>query len=247
MTAGHIPETHRAEYDELSPSERELVTQQAITRRADKLDDRDYSLRDVARLERARRATLRTIRSGAELTDQEWRLMRYLQRHEGQVRTYVQLAHALWGTPSKPITARALRAMDLGTYAIPMITTIQGYVHQIRKKLEIDPLRPQHLANARGVGYTWYDRPPSLDDGVNYEKRATEHEKYRRAMEIELGLIEGRPGIVDVDEPTSSDRLGLGPSHPDYHEGAVTRARSERERNSRHPERDDARSGEGDA
>lgn len=238
MTVGHIPETHRAEYDELSPSERELVTQQAITRWAEKLDDQDYSLRDVARLERARRSALQTIRSGAELTDQEWKLMRYLQRHEGQVRTYVQLAHALWGTPSKPITARSLRALDISSYAIPMIITIQSHIHQIRKKLEIDPIRPQHLANVRGVGYIWYDRPPSLDDGINYEKRATEHELYRRAMEIELGLVEGRPGIVDVNEPTSSDRLRLGPSHPDYHEGTVTRARSETQRSAQHPEGD---------
>jgi hypothetical protein len=226
--AGYPP----VEDELLSPSERALLTPDVVARWTGGLGPDDHiASTEIVRLERGRRRTLETIRQGAELTDMEFRLVRYLQRHEGKVRTYVQLANALWGTTDHPITARMLRAYDIGSYAIPMIQGIQNYVSVIRRKLEIDPLRPQHLATVRGVGYIFYADPPALDDGINYAARATEHGRYREAMEAELGITEDVHGVrVMVDEPAVSRRLGLGPAHPDYHavEADVTERQSER-------------------
>jgi hypothetical protein len=183
-----LPEEHADEYRELRHDDRLALTPQALRRWTADLTPDDYTLGQIVALERKRSQNLRTLRAGAELTDQEYRLLRYLQRHDGQTRSYVQIAHHLWGSPNRPITAATFRQHG---YASGMIATIQGLVYQLRHKLEIDALRPQHLANVRGVGYVWYAEPPSIDDGVNYDRRATEHSEQRRRMLAELGLIEG--------------------------------------------------------
>lgn len=220
-----VPEQHREEWARLRPGDQRLVTQSALARWASGLADDDYTMTDIVRLERQRQQSLETLRVGAELTDSEWKLLRYLQRHEAKTRTYIQIAHHMWGTAERPITARQLQSLDAQRYTVPMITTIQGLVFMIRKKLEIDPLRPQHLANVRGVGYVWYANPPSLSDGINYEARATEHRQYRDAMYEALGIIEGdfvaqpsRPRI-EVNEPGTVRRLALGPEYPEARRG----------------------------
>lgn len=110
----------------------------------------------------------------------EWRLWRYLVRHAGRVRTFPQIAHHLFGTPDRPVTPRMLRSID--GYDSVYVQAIRRYMGNLRRKIEIDPLRPQHFATVRGVGYAFYDEPPSLLDGVNYERRTAQYARLRVDM-----------------------------------------------------------------
>lgn len=175
----------------LTDADRRLLTDEVLERWTGDLSLEDITpdlLIDLVTYEKRRRAALTTLRSNAELTDQEFRLLRYLQRREGATCTYVQIAHHLWGTAHEPITAAKLRVRH--GYASPMVTTIQVLMHQIRRKLEVDPIRPQHFACIRGVGYRYYSLPPSLDDGESYAARDTESRRQRHIMQIELGILD---------------------------------------------------------
>lgn len=114
----------------------------------------------------------------------------FLKRHNGRTCSYLEIARYLWDRPGYRVTARLLRAEH--GYAAPMIGTIWNLAHHLRQKLEVDPLRPQHLATVRGAGYAWYDLPPSLDDGVNYERRATQNAALRDEVRVAMGVIEGQ-------------------------------------------------------
>jgi hypothetical protein len=215
--------------DHLSDDDRELLTPAVLDRWARDLHPDDVDPAEIADLERKRRANLKTLRQGAELTDLEFRLVRYLQKHAGKVRTYVQIANHLWGTQARPVTPSQLRYRD--GYAAPMVSHIQNLVSQIRKKLEVDPLRPQHLASVRGVGYAFYDAPPSLDDGIDYGERGRRYSTLREQM---AGLLGGSlPGGRDPSaayleleavDAVSYDERGeryvrrpeIGPAHKDY-------------------------------
>lgn len=199
---------------EISPRDQALLTPAVIERWTQGLAPDEIDLAEVARLERGRLRTLETIRQGVDLSDLEFKLVRYLQKHERRTMTYQQIAHHLWGSPTNPITARVLRA-DYG-YASPYIRHIWVLVSQIRQKLEIDPIRPQHLATIRGVGYRWYNAPPSLNDGEDYGQRAVESEELRAQVRTDLGYSPIDPQIA---EP--SGKLVLGPAHPDYAGGVV--------------------------
>lgn len=170
----------------------------------------DLSDAEISRLETQRQRNLRTIRQGIESTDQEFKLIRYLMRTPGRIRTYLEMARHLWQTPTHRITERMLAPSGDG-YNAPMVTTIQVLVHQIRYKLEVDPLRPQHLANVRGVGYVWYDDAPSLDDGINYEARAELMHRMRAQLRYDFGfdLTDDELSLVAHRRPQ------LGPDHPD--------------------------------
>lgn len=176
--AGSPPKV--AEYGELSQADRQLITQDALARWTADLHEDDYTLAEVAGLERKRRQNLTTIRQGAELSDMEWRLWRYLVRHAGRVRTFPQIAHHLFGTPDRPITPRMLRSVD--GYDSVYVQAIRRYVGNLRRKIEIDPLRPQHFATVRGVGYAFFDEPPSLSDGINYARREAQYARLRVDM-----------------------------------------------------------------
>lgn len=206
----------------LSPGERALLTPDVVERWSSDLAPGDFTpetLSEIVELERRRRAALRTLRSTAELTDTEFRLVRYLQRSEGRTRTYLQIAHHLWGSAERPITASVVRARH--GYASPMVTSIQVLIHVIRKKLEVDPLRPQHLATIRGVGYRWYSAPPSLDDGEDYERRTRESIVQREYMQKTLGIVEDErvvelppewePGMPLPGPELPRPRRALGP------------------------------------
>lgn len=169
-----------AELAELSYDDRALVTSEALSRWAGDLVADDYTLAEIVQLEKRRRANLATIRQGAELTDMEWRLWRYLAKHDGRVRTFPQIAHHLFGTPDRPITPRMLRSHD--GYESIYVQSIRRYVGNLRRKLEVDPLRPQHFATVRGVGYVFYGEPPRIDDGVNYERRTAQFARLRVDM-----------------------------------------------------------------
>lgn len=210
--------------DMLPYDDRRLLTPAVIERWTGGLPPDDLpDATEVVRLERGRQRTLETIRQGAELTDLEFKLLRYFQKHERQTLTYQQLAHHLWGSTQRPITARMLRAQD--GYASPYIRHIWVLVAQIRKKLEIDPYRPQHLATMRQVGYRWYNSPPSLHDGEDYHAREQEHVRLRAQVRYDFGVSNEDdplpPGVVRRPE--------LGPSHPDHAgpiEAEVTEQRS---------------------
>lgn len=205
------------QWADLPAADRALLQPTVLERWTRGLAAEEVDLAEVARLERQRQNTLRTLREGAELTDREWQLVRYLSKHQGQVRTYLQIARHLWQTPSRPITPRSLVSLDAGRrYSGSLIVTIQVLIHQIRKKLEIDPLRPQHFATVRGVGYVFYSAPPSLDDGIDYARRATQYGQLREQIRTDWGLEEGEYIMVtDRDGQTFESRVALGPEHPD--------------------------------
>ncbi len=70
------------------------------------------------------------------LTPTEWRLLAELARHEGRVVPHQNLLRAAWG-PSYGRESNYLRV----------------YSSQLRRKLEPDPARPQHLITEPGIGY----------------------------------------------------------------------------------------------
>lgn len=81
----------------------------------------------------------RTVRrDGVELrlTPTEWRLLAVLARHAGKVLTHRQLLREVWG----------LHTEDQVHY-------LRVYAAQLRRKLEVDPSRPQLLVTEPGVGY----------------------------------------------------------------------------------------------
>src|SRR3954467_3598373 len=95
------PEIERA----LTPQDRALLTPEVVARWTRDLGpDDEVDPTDIVRLEKGRQRTLQTIRQGPELTDLEFKLVRYLQRHAGRTRTYVQIAHQLWGSTAHPVT-----------------------------------------------------------------------------------------------------------------------------------------------
>jgi hypothetical protein len=213
-----LPPSKADEWAALGRSDRELLTPAVLDRWAGELHEDDYALSDIARFERRRLDALRTLRADAALSDREWQLLRFLRRNEGRTVTYLDIARRLWQTPANRITARSLMtSMDADRpHQGPMIVTIHGLVHQLRKKLEVDPRRPMHLASIRGVGYRWYSAPPSLDDGENYAARDTEAAVLRRQLQAE-GLYEGTfVAVQDADGVTFATSVTPGPEHPDH-------------------------------
>jgi two-component system KDP operon response regulator KdpE len=75
---------------------------------------------------------------GAEvhLTPIEYSLLNVLVRHAGKVLTHRQLLKEVWGARSEQ-QSHYLRI----------------YMHQLRRKLEKDPARPEYLLTEPGVGY----------------------------------------------------------------------------------------------
>jgi two-component system, OmpR family, KDP operon response regulator KdpE len=70
------------------------------------------------------------------LTPTEWNLLRVFISHAGQTLTHSQLFHAVWGNASG----------DAQQY-------LRVYVGQLRRKLEIDPVRPKLIRTEPAVGY----------------------------------------------------------------------------------------------
>jgi two-component system KDP operon response regulator KdpE len=82
---------------------------------------------------------LRTVeRAGRplHLTPIEYRLLTHLVAHPHSVLTHRQLLNAVWGSNHTEDTAY-----------------LRVYMGQLRKKLETDPSRPEHLLTETGVGY----------------------------------------------------------------------------------------------
>jgi len=208
-----LPDRARAEWTSLSRDEQRLLTPEAFERWTRDLHPDDIDLEEIVGLEVRRQRALQTMRAARDLTEIEFRLLRFLQRNEARPVSYLRIARHLWETPTFHVTARDLRAQ--GGYAAPMVASIQTLVWSLRHKLEIDPLRPQHLTNIRGVGYVWYSMPPALDDGINYEQRAALAVLQRVEMRALIGGdVEGaaRPDIARELDPTLGEAFGPLPS-----------------------------------
>jgi hypothetical protein len=212
--------------EQLSAADRKLLTPQAIERWTQGLSPDDYTPEDIVRLEKQRQKSLRTLRQGVQLQEQEWRLLRYLSSESGKIRTYLEIARHMWSTTKNPVTAAMLRSRN--GYSSPMVGAIHVLVHGIRYKLEIDPLRSQHLATVRGVGYVWYEAPPSANDGIDYARRTIEAVGLRGQLKTEFGIE------ITEHEDEAMQRLlqqqrrpQLGPEHPAYVEAEVQSATSE--------------------
>ena len=82
-------------------------------------------------------ATLVT-RAGApvHLTPTEWRMLEHLCRHPGALVTRLELLREIWGSD---------QVTDTGYLRL--------YMSQLRKKLEREPGRPEHLLTESGMGY----------------------------------------------------------------------------------------------
>ncbi len=82
--------------------------------------------------------TLTATRHGepVHLTPTEWRLLGELAKHRGRVVTQADLLKAVWG-PGYGRESNYLRV----------------YGNQLRRKLEGDPARPQHILTEPGIGY----------------------------------------------------------------------------------------------
>jgi two-component system KDP operon response regulator KdpE len=81
----------------------------------------------------------RTVRRGADevhLTPTEWSLLRAFVANAGKTLTHSQLFHAVWGNASG----------DAQQY-------LRVYVGQLRRKLELDPVRPRLIRTEPAVGY----------------------------------------------------------------------------------------------
>jgi two-component system KDP operon response regulator KdpE len=81
----------------------------------------------------------RTVKRGTEevhLTPTEWSLLRALAANVGKTLTHAQLFQAVWGNASG----------DAQQY-------LRVYVGQLRRKLELDPVRPRLIRTEPAVGY----------------------------------------------------------------------------------------------
>ena len=93
----------------------------------------------------SRSASSRSIsRSGActapasplQLTPHEFELLRVLAQNEGKLMTHRMILREVWGPPTRTESHY-----------------LHVYVSQLRRKLEVDPARPQYLRTEPGAGY----------------------------------------------------------------------------------------------
>ena len=85
---------------------------------------------------------LRNDGDTTHLTVMEAELLRYLSRHRGQVVSRKSILEEVWGLREDTDT----RAID-------------NFIVRLRRYIEDDPERPQHLLTVRGVGYRFEAEP----------------------------------------------------------------------------------------
>ena len=82
------------------------------------------------------RRTVRKSGSVLRLTPKEFELLHYLMKHSGRPIAHAALLQAVWGDD----------------YAL-QTEYLRTFVHQLRKKLEMDPSTPQYLLTELSFGY----------------------------------------------------------------------------------------------
>lgn len=87
---------------------------------------------------------LRTPQQTIRLTLMEAQLLRYLVKHEGKVVSRKAILEKVWGLNEDTDT----RAID-------------NFIVRLRKYIEDDPAKPEHLLTVRGVGYRFVAANPS--------------------------------------------------------------------------------------
>jgi DNA-binding response OmpR family regulator len=75
------------------------------------------------------------------LSPTEFRLLVYLARHRGKALSRVQILEAVWGFDA----------------ALESETTVNVNVRRLRKKVELDPSRPDLILTVPGIGYRLAD------------------------------------------------------------------------------------------
>ncbi|MGH9875622.1 MAG: response regulator transcription factor [Pyrinomonadaceae bacterium] len=88
---------------------------------------------------------LRTPEQTIRLTLMEAQLLRYLVKHEGNVVSRKAILENVWGLNEDTDT----RAID-------------NFIVRLRKYIEDDPTKPEHLLTVRGVGYRFVAASPAL-------------------------------------------------------------------------------------
>ena len=71
-----------------------------------------------------------------DLSAREFDLLRYLIEHAGEAVHRSDLLDKVWGYDVTPTTR-----------------TVDSFILDLRKKLEVDPAHPEHILSVRGVGY----------------------------------------------------------------------------------------------
>ncbi len=72
-----------------------------------------------------------------KLTENEYRLLCCLMRHDGRVVGREELRNAIWGAEAESVSSASLSLC----------------IHKLRKKIERDPHRPEYILTKWGVGY----------------------------------------------------------------------------------------------
>ncbi|MGZ4518078.1 MAG: response regulator [Mycobacteriaceae bacterium] len=113
-----------------------LARIRAVTRRAGSADEQPAVTIGEHTIDLAANKVTDAGGADVRLTPTEWQLLKRLSRHPGQLLTQRQLLTDVWG---------------------PAYATESGYLRfhfgQLRRKLETDPARPQHLITEPGIGY----------------------------------------------------------------------------------------------
>ncbi len=111
-----------------------VALRHAAQRDAADSDPSSFSTGDLVIDFAARRVTMRG--QSIKLTPLEYKLLTTLARHAGKVLTHRQILKEVWGPAS----------LEQSHY-------VRIYMGQLRRKLEVDPARPEYLMTEVGVGY----------------------------------------------------------------------------------------------
>ena len=77
-----------------------------------------------------------------KLSGKEYAIMEYFIKHEGEVVHRHDLLESVWGY-----------------HAMPTTRTVDNFMLDLRKKIEVIPSKPKHIISIRGVGYRFNAQP----------------------------------------------------------------------------------------
>ena len=77
-----------------------------------------------------------------KLSSKEYAIMEYFIKHEGEVVHRYDLLEEVWGYDVMPSTR-----------------TVDNFILDLRKKLELNPSKPKYIISIRGVGYSFHPQP----------------------------------------------------------------------------------------